>query len=173
MSLTPEDMRERLSKIKLLALDSDGVLTDGGVYISEDGLSFRRFDIKDGLGLRNMLDAGLPVVILSSSPDRSILNRAHTLGITMAYIGVVNKLETLRGICQTLDVAMDQVCYMGDDLPDVAVMQEVGFACTPADAVPEIQAAADLICKHGGGHGAVREVCDILIEFQKPDRLDG
>lgn len=164
MTLSSGELQHRLSSVRLLALDSDGVLTDGGVYISEEGCSFRRFDIKDGLGLRNLLDAALDVVILSSSPDKSVLRRAQTLGISRVYIGVQDKLAKLIEICQHLGVEMDQVCYMGDDLPDLPVMQVVGLACAPNNASPEVLSITDYICEHDGGFGAVREICDLILD---------
>lgn len=154
-----------MAAIKLLAMDSDGVLTDGGVYINEEGSEFRRFDIKDGLGIRRVLDACIPVVILSASNNRAVLKRAQGLGIKNIYLGVKDKLAQLQVICDELRVTLDAVCFIGDDLTDLPVLHAVGLACSPADAVPEVLTAADYVCQHPGGHGAVREVCDLFLEI--------
>lgn len=158
-----DDIRERIRNIRLLALDVDGVLTDGGVYVLEDGTEFRRFDIKDGLGLKRVMEAGIEVAIISASDAGSVLHRAERLGIRYVYLGVEGKLRTLIQLCQDLDIGLDQVAYMGDDLPDLPVLQAVGLPCAPADAVTEIREEVLVRTSSIGGHGAVREFCDILM----------
>jgi len=161
--ISPE-LEEKLKKVKLLALDVDGVLTDGGVYIADNGKEFRRFDIKDGLGLKRVIAAGIEIAIISSGTCESVLHRAIQLEITEVHIGVADKLDVLKGICFAKQISLNEVCYIGDDLPDLPVMKAVGIACSPADAVEEVQKISDVIATAPGGKGAVRRVCNLILE---------
>lgn len=158
------EIQRCLERIRLLALDVDGVLTDGGVYVLEDGTEFRRFDIKDGLGLKRVMEAGIEVAIISASNARPVLHRAERLGIRHVYLGVQDKLRTLERLCQDLGIKLEQVAYMGDDLPDLPVLRAVGLPCAPANAVAEIRELPLLLTSSGGGDGAVREICEILLQ---------
>jgi 3-deoxy-D-manno-octulosonate 8-phosphate phosphatase (KDO 8-P phosphatase) len=158
----PETVIAALRRVRLLALDSDGVLTDGGVYVGEDGREFRRFDIKDGLGLKRVMERGIAVAVLSSSPVEAVRHRCAWLGIAEVHLGVVDKVACLKDLCTRLGVSLDQVAYMGDDLADLPVMQIVGLPCGPADTVHEVRTVVRLITVRPGGHGAVRELCDLL-----------
>lgn len=160
------DLETLFKKVRLLALDVDGVLTDGGVYILEDGQEFRRFDIKDGAGLKAVQQAGIPVIVISSGACRSIHHRCQRLGITEVHTQVVEKLPLLQTICHKYEVRLEEVCYVGDDLVDLAIMSAVGVACAPADAIAPIQAIATYITRRPGGYGAVRELCDLLLGMQ-------
>jgi 3-deoxy-D-manno-octulosonate 8-phosphate phosphatase (KDO 8-P phosphatase) len=147
----------------LLALDSDGVLTDGGVYVAEDGHEFRRFDIKDGLGLKRVMQAGLQVAIISSASCEAVRLRASGLGIESVYLGVEDKLLCLQQICRQLEIGLDEVAYMGDDLPDLPVLSAVGYPTAPANAIDEVKTVSKFISSKPGGAGAVREICDRLV----------
>ncbi len=147
----------------MLALDVDGVLTDGGVYIADDGREFRRFDIKDGLGLKRVMQAGIEVAIISSGNCESVLHRARQLGIEEVHIGVADKLDVLKSICSKKQISLDEVCYIGDDLPDIPVMKEVGVACAPNNAILEILRTVDFVSQFPGGFGAVREICNFVL----------
>jgi len=162
-----DDIRERIRNIRLLALDVDGVLTDGGVYVLEDGTEFRRFDIKDGLGLKRVMAAGIEVAIISASDARPVLYRAERLGIRHVYLGVKDKLRTLEQLCQDLGIGLHQVAYMGDDVPDLPVLQAVGLPCAPTDSAGICRSAAIIVTTLYGGHGAVREACDLLLHSPK------
>jgi 3-deoxy-D-manno-octulosonate 8-phosphate phosphatase (KDO 8-P phosphatase) len=153
---------EKVKRIRLLALDSDGVLTDGGVYIADDGYEFRRFDIKDGLGLKRVMQAGVKVAIISSASCEAVRVRADGLGIEHVYLGVQDKLTCLQQVCGHLGISMDQVAYMGDDLPDLEVFQVVGLSIAPADAVEEACQAVSYVTTASSGRGAVRELCCLL-----------
>ncbi len=163
-----EDIKHQLKQVRLLALDVDGVLTDGGIYMFEDGTEFRRFEIKDGLGLMRVKKAGIEVVIISTTAVRSILHRAKQLGITEVHLGAWEKLPVLLEICDRLGISLEQVAYMGDDLMDLPLLERVGLPCAPADALDPIKAKAKLITKCAGGHGAVRELCELLLEHVQP-----
>lgn len=160
-----EEIRKSASLVRLLALDSDGVLTDGGVYLMDDGREFRRFDIKDGLGLKRIKEIGIQVAIVSGAACDSVVHRAHQLGIVEVFVAVPDKLATLKEICQRLDISLSQVAYIGDDLPDLPVLKCVGFPCAPCDACKEVKTVAKFVSSMRGGYGAVREVCDLIFPF--------
>ncbi len=160
------EVREKFKRVRLLALDSDGVLTDGGVYITDDGREFRRFDIKDGLGLKRVMRAGLDVAIISSASCEAVRVRAARLGIENVFLGVEDKLICLQQLCVRLDLTLEQVAYMGDDLPDLMVSQAVGLFIAPANAITENCMAAGYTTRAIGGYGAVREVCERILLHQ-------
>jgi 3-deoxy-D-manno-octulosonate 8-phosphate phosphatase (KDO 8-P phosphatase) len=157
------ELRSRLSKVKLLALDVDGVLTDGGLYYTETGEELKKFNVKDGLGLKLLLQAGIEVAIITASTSTSVVHRAKKLGINYTFIGVENKLSVLENLCQQLNIALEQVAYMGDDLNDIPVLKAVGCPLTVADAMQANKLLAIYVTKLFGGKGAVREICDRLL----------
>lgn len=167
--MVSETVRAKAAAVRLLALDSDGVLTNGGVYMFDDGREFRRFNIKDGLGIKQVMAAGITVAIISSASSQAVQHRARQLGVGYVYVGVGNKLELLRSLCHNLHIALEHVAYMGDDLADLAVMQHVGLPCAPADAVRQVRETAAFVSSCGGGYGAVRELCDYLLEARAGD----
>ena len=158
--------KKKLAEIKLLALDADGVLTDGGVYIFEDGRQFRRFDIKDGLGLKRVMKAGIHVAIISGSAVKAVAHRAQQLGIKEVHLGIQDKRKKLREICRRLDISITDAAYIGDDLTDLPVLRSVGMPCAPADAVQAVREQAVLVTESSGGHGAVREICEKLLQIE-------
>lgn len=157
-----EELRHKAAQIRLLALDVDGVLTDGGVYVLEDGQQFRRFDIKDGLGLKRLMATGVHVALISASDVTCVRSRAEALGITEVHLACGDKLAQLREISGRLGISLEQVAYVGDDLTDIPVLAAVGLPCSPADAADEVLSMSSLITSRAGGHGAVREVCDLV-----------
>lgn len=156
-----------LAGIRLFALDADGVLTDGGVYVFEDGREFRRFDIKDGLGLKRAMTAGIAVAIISAGGSEAVRQRARTLGNIEVHLTSEDKLATLDSVCGRMGITRDQAAYMGDDLTDLPVLEAVGLPCAPANAAPAVKVVARLITTAGGGYGAVREVCDLLVAARR------
>jgi 3-deoxy-D-manno-octulosonate 8-phosphate phosphatase (KDO 8-P phosphatase) len=156
-------LQERLKTVQMLASDVDGVLTDGGVFVFSDGSEFRRFDIKDGLGLKQVMRSGRAVALISSSSSTPVLQRATGLGITEVFLGTEDKLAKLYEICKRLDIELGQVCYIGDDLPDLEIIREVGVACAPADAHAAVLAEVQYVTQARGGYGAVREICDLIL----------
>ncbi len=154
--------RALLEKVRLLSIDVDGVMTDGGIYYADDGNTFRKFNAKDGMGLVYLRKAGIEVTIISSGNAGAIEHRATRLGVEHVYTDVWDKLETLKTVAEGLGLSLDQVAHMGDDINDLPVLDVVGCAIAPADAVPEVLAIADLVTGKSGGNGAVREICDIL-----------
>jgi 3-deoxy-D-manno-octulosonate 8-phosphate phosphatase (KDO 8-P phosphatase) len=160
-------LEDRLRSIRLLLLDVDGVLTDGRIiYEPFGGSELKAFDVKDGQGIRLLQTAGVQVGILSSRESDAVTQRASELGIDIVFQGAADKVATYERIHAELAMIPEQIAYMGDDLVDVPVMRRVGFAAAPADASPDVQQHAHYVCARGGGRGAVREVCEMLLKAQ-------
>jgi YrbI family 3-deoxy-D-manno-octulosonate 8-phosphate phosphatase len=148
-------------KFKFLALDIDGVMTDGGMYVTENGDEFKKFNTKDGLGIIHLIKAGHNVGIVSSGFNKNIVERrAKLLGIKYCYIGTWNKLEVLEKWCAELKITMKNIAYIGDDLNDMAIFEKAGLTACPSDAVPAIKAKSDIILSRKGGDYCVREFID-------------
>ncbi len=162
MSENLNALQARLSEVKLLALDVDGVLTDGGLYYSNTGEELKKFNVKDGQGIKLVMQAGIEVAIISANNSAATLYRAKKLGIQRAFVGIDNKLATLQQICAELNLSLAQVAYVGDDINDLPILQSVGCPLTVADAIPENQAHAVYVTELKGGQGAVREICNLL-----------
>lgn len=152
-------------RVALLGLDIDGVLTDGGVTWSAEGVMSRRFDIKDGLGLVRFQEAGGAVVVISSSTSQVGIERLRALGITDIHTGVDDKAAVLSQVMGERGILPDRVAFMGDDLPDLGCFELVGLPLAPADAVAEVRRQAAYVTDAVGGRGAVREVCDVIVEW--------
>lgn len=162
-NISQSELQARLASVKLLALDVDGILTDGGLYYTETGEELKKFNVKDGLGLQLVMRAGVAVAIVSAGHSVATLHRAKRLEIPHIFIEVKDKLAAVIDLCQELNLSLAEVAYMGDDLVDLPVMQAVGCPITVPDAMPENQAAAIHITQKMGGQGAVREVCDAIV----------
>jgi 3-deoxy-D-manno-octulosonate 8-phosphate phosphatase (KDO 8-P phosphatase) len=163
---------ERAAKIKLLLLDVDGVLTDSSIIYLPDGVETKAFSTKDGLGIRLLQKAGVEVGIITARSSEVVQRRSENLGITLLYQGAGAKREVYENIIADLDLAPEQVAYMGDDWLDLPVMTRVGFAAAVADAAPEVCQIAHYVTNRPGGRGAVREVCDLIVEaLGKRDEL--
>lgn len=159
----PTELRERLARVRLLALDVDGVLTDGGLYYTADGLELKRFDVKDGYGLKLVMAAGVAVAIISAGRAEVTRHRAGVLGITHVLVEVEDKLAALHSLCATLGYDLDAVAFVGDDLNDIPALQAVGLPIAVGDSMPATRRHAALVTTAPGGRGAVREVCDALL----------
>lgn len=157
-------MRERLRRIRLLLLDVDGVLTDGSIIYDAQGIETKAFDVKDGHGLKLLQRSGVQVGIITGRQSEVVNIRARELGIEIVYQGAKDKLVPFEEILQNLQLAADEVAYMGDDLPDLPVLRRAGWAVAPADAVAEIKPYVHYVTSRPGGRGAVREVCDLLLQ---------
>ena len=145
----------RLSTIKLFVLDCDGVLTDGKLHE-------RRFDSKDGIGITNLKDKNIKIVIISGGNHESISNRAIQLGIEDCFLGVYEKAVVLRDVIYKYGYAINEVAYMGDDINDLSVIGQIGLMFCPNDAVKQVRKNADYITKANGGQRCVREICDMI-----------
>jgi 3-deoxy-D-manno-octulosonate 8-phosphate phosphatase (KDO 8-P phosphatase) len=164
----PAMLRRQVEPIRLFVTDVDGVLTDGTLLYTESGESCKRFCVRDGLGLHLLRRAGLAVGIISGRRSDAVASRCRELGIRdeMVIQGSRDKAGDLELLEQLVGVGDDGVAAMGDDLPDLPLLQRVGFAACPADAVPEVAAACHLICGANGGAGAVREVAELILKAQ-------
>ena len=165
--LTKEQFLERLSGIKLLSLDTDGVLTDGGLYYTDDGEELRKFNVKDGLGIQRVQAAGVKVAIITASSTPSIAHRGRRLGVDYVFLDCEDKLATLVRICDEMGIDLNQVGHVGDDLNDLPVFGAVGCPMTVADATDEALTLSLFVTKKKGGDGAVREICDLIVSIQE------
>jgi 3-deoxy-D-manno-octulosonate 8-phosphate phosphatase (KDO 8-P phosphatase) len=154
-------------RIRFLGLDVDGVLTDGGIFLGDAGgqrLEFKRYDIQDGLGIRLMRDAGLRVAIVTGRVSESVRLRADELGIDdVAQDAQARKLPALLAMTERHGIALDEVAFIGDDLPDLAILRAVGLPVAVANATTEVRGACDVHLARSGGAGAVREFAELLL----------
>lgn len=161
--ISSETLLEKLKGIRLLSLDVDGVLTDGGLYYADDGSQMRRFNVKDGMGMQLARKAGVEVCLITASQTPAIHHRGEALGLKHVFVGVEDKLTTLQSVCDEIGVPMDAVAHMGDDINDLPVLGSVGLPMTVADAVRPVIETAAYVTERRGGQGAVREVCDMIV----------
>lgn len=159
-------MLEKIKPIRLVAFDVDGILTDGGLYLSDSGEEFKRFNSLDGHGLKMLKASGVELAIITGRTSRCVEMRAKNLGITYLYQGVEKKWETMQSLLNTLGLAPELAAFMGDDVVDLPAMRRVGLALTVPSAPAIVQDHAHYITKHKGGHGAVREVCELIMSAQ-------
>ncbi len=149
--------------IKLVAFDIDGVMTDGSLTFDENGIEYKTFNAKDGQGIMNLNHAGITTAIITARDNGTVAHRAKILSITEVHMGSKNKIKTLDEIRQRHNLDYSEIAYMGDDLPDICVLEKVGLAGCPSDAVEEVKGIAHFVASKGGGKGAVREFCDLII----------
>ncbi len=159
----PQDILERAAKLRLVAFDVDGTLTDGRLWFTEDGREIKAFHVHDGLGIKRLRDAGIEVAIITARVSHAVELRAEQLGIDHVYQGKNDKLACLRDILDASNIAGDEACYVGDDLPDLAPMSACGLAVAVADARPEVVQAAHWRTRAPGGRGAARELSDLIL----------
>ena len=156
-----------LRRVRLLVLDVDGVLTDGRLYYGARGESLKVFNVKDGHGIKQVAAAGITVAIISGRKSPIVTRRARELGIRHVAQGVTDKLAALHKLVKSQSVALEHCACVGDDTPDAPMLNAAGLAIAVADAHPDARAVADLLTTRAGGQGAVREVCDWLIEARR------
>jgi len=150
--------------IKFLVLDVDGTMTDGGMYFNSSGDEIKKFNAKDGRGIINSIEAGVPVALLSSGLNKPLLKkRADMLGIKYVFANEADKLTVLNKWCKELNISLKDTAFIGDDINDLKVMQQVGIAACPADAIRQVRNAAHIILTQKGGEGCVREFIDAFI----------
>jgi len=157
---------EKASKIKLVLLDVDGVMTDGRITMDAHGNEIKSFCVKDGLGLRMLMSGGVDVVLVTGRSSRVVDHRARDLGIREVHQGVTDKKLLCRQIIKDRGFTKQEICCIGDDLADLPMFSEAGLCIAVADAVREIREAADYITRSKGGFGAVREACEWLLKCQ-------
>lgn len=160
--------------IKLVLFDVDGVLTDGGIYLDAQGAETKRFDVRDGSGMAFLRHAGLQMAILSGRSSRATSQRAAEMGIPPERVwqGARHKGPAFAEVLQACGVSKEEVAFIGDDIVDVPILEQVGVAACPGDARPEAMAVSHVICTAAGGHGAVRQFCEHLLKRRGPGVWD-
>ena len=158
---------ERASKIKLLVLDVDGVLTNGQVFIDADGKeSFKAFDIQDGLGIKLLEKVGIPTAIITGRSSKMVLGRCEELGIKHVHMGAENKAIALENVLQSLSLTNADCAVMGDDWPDLPMMKQAGLKVCPSQAHEAVKKEVHFVTTKMGGNSAVRELCDLILKSQ-------
>jgi 3-deoxy-D-manno-octulosonate 8-phosphate phosphatase (KDO 8-P phosphatase) len=159
-----KEIKEKAKQIKLLLTDCDGVLTDGGVYYGNEGEVLKKFNMKDGMGverLRNLAHVQTGIITGEVSP--SVMKRAAKLQITELHLGIKNKLAILKLIMVNHNLTKEQIAYIGDDVNDIEIMQNVGLSACPADAISFTKNIANYVCEKNGGEGCFREFAELII----------
>ncbi len=161
-----EDVWQRAQKIKLLICDVDGVFSDGRIYLSNSGEELRAFHTRDGYGVRSLLTSGFHLAVITGRQSKIVENRMTALGVTHIYQGVDNKFAPYEELLALYGVTPDEVAYIGDDMVDLPVMNVVGLAVSVADGHPYVRQHAHFVTTLNGGHGALRELTDLLLLSQ-------
>ena len=154
----------KLKKIKLLLLDVDGVLTDGGIIYNDNGTETKVFNVKDGLGIKLLMDAGIHLGIVTGRRSNALYSRCKDLGIKLIYDGVGNKIDVLDALMDQTGVSAEEVAFIGDDLPDLGLMKMIGLSIAVGYANKTILDNADMVTSAKGGDGAVREACEAILK---------
>jgi 3-deoxy-D-manno-octulosonate 8-phosphate phosphatase (KDO 8-P phosphatase) len=159
-------LAERIKPIRLIAFDVDGVLTDGGLYLSDSGEEFKRFNSLDGHGLKMLKASGVELAIITGRTSKCVALRARNLGITRLYQGVEDKLAAMQSLLAELKLAPEAAAFMGDDVVDLPVLRRVGLALSVPAAPQVVRDHAHYVSQREAGHGAVREVCELILVTQ-------
>jgi len=149
--------------LRLVAFDIDGVFTDGRFYLSDDGVESKAFNTQDGFGVRQLLNAGIDVAVISGRQSGAVERRMAELGVTHVIQGCKDKVAALGEIVDALGITTEQCAYVGDDVPDLPLLNTVGYSIAVANAVLDVRQQCDYTTSAGGGHGAVREVCELIL----------
>jgi 3-deoxy-D-manno-octulosonate 8-phosphate phosphatase (KDO 8-P phosphatase) len=164
MNLSPA-LIEKIKKIRLIVFDVDGVMTDGGIMLDDTG-EIKRFDAKDGAGIKYLQRLGIKVAIITGRKSKAVEKRARELNINECCQGCKKKLPALMQILEKFKVTEEECACMGDDLPDIPLMNHCGLKLAPADAVPDVLNIADIVSSNPGGKGAVREMAELILKTQ-------
>ncbi|MCX7597800.1 MAG: HAD hydrolase family protein [Armatimonadetes bacterium] len=159
--------------VKVVFCDVDGVMTDGGIYFGPEGQLFKRFNIHDGYGMRKLVEAGVKVIVISADDNEIVPARASRLKLSEVHMAIKDKAALVRQILARDGLAREEAVFIGDDEIDVPAMREVGIPVAVASAHPSAKAAAVYITERPGGHGAVREVCDLILAALTPNGSAG
>ncbi len=161
-----QDIFARAKNIKLLICDVDGVMTDGGLFFGDNGLEYKAFHSRDGLGIKMLQRSGIPLAVITARTSEVVKHRMKNLNIDLVFQGQLNKVQAFEDLCTQLALSPEQIAYIGDDLVDIPVMKQVGLAIAVADAHERVKIMAHWTTRQNGGHGAVRDVCELLMEAQ-------
>ncbi len=157
---------EKLKKIKMVITDVDGVLTDGGLYYTADGLVIKKFNVKDGMGTVLLKEKGIICGIISTDISPVITKRGERLKLDFTYIGIHDKKAKMLELCDEYGILPEEVAFIGDDVNDIGIIQSVGVSAAPSDAVDKIIDMVDYICVREGGKGAFRELADLVLKHK-------
>lgn len=157
---------DQFKKVKAFAFDVDGVFTNGDVLVGENGDQLRTFNIKDGYALQLAIKSGYPVLIVSGGKSKGVVLRFESLGVKDIFMNEADKVSVLEGWIKENKIDLEDVLFMGDDVPDMAVMKIVGFPTCPTDAIEDIKSLCHYISPEGGGKGAVRDVIENVMRLQ-------
>lgn len=157
---------EDLGSVRLVAFDVDGVFTDGRFYLSDDGIESKAFHTQDGYGVRQLLRAGVEVAVISGRESGAVERRMAELQVPHVVLGCKDKVEAMNELARKLGLNLSECAFVGDDLPDRPLLEHVGFSIAVANAVPALQEFCDYVTNRPGGFGAVREVCDLVINMR-------
>lgn len=156
--------KNKIAKIKLLVLDVDGVMTDGGMYFTESGDQIKKYNTKDGMAILHLTKNNFQVAIISSGfSDNMVKKRAEMLGIQKCYVGRDKKIDILHGFCKELEISLENVALIGDDVNDLEIIKNIGFSACPSDSVDVVKTNVDVILTKKGGEGCVREFIDLYL----------
>lgn len=161
-----KDIIEKAKKLKLLILDVDGVLTDGRLFFDDKGKEYKCFHARDGHGIKLLRQTGVEVAVISGRKSNSVALRMKSLGVEYVYQGHENKIAAFNDIIQSLSILPEQAAHVGDDLLDLPIMKRVGLSIAVNDANDPVKEYADWCTKTPGGQGAVREICDFIMQSQ-------
>ena len=159
-------MVDKLKNIKLLLLDVDGVLTDGSITYNDKGQETKQFNVKDGFGIKVLMSVGIQLGIVTGRRSKALTHRCNDLGISLVFDGISDKASVLDEIQQRTGISADNTAFVGDDIPDLALMRRIGVSIAVADAHENVRAYADWVTSAPGGAGAVREVCEAILKSQ-------
>lgn len=154
---------DKLADLRLIAFDVDGVFTDGRFYLSDDGIETKAFHTQDGFGVRRLLDAGITVAVISGRRSGAVEKRMAELGVTHVILGCKDKVAAMRDLAGSLGVGLEHCAFVGDDVPDLELLGQVGLPIAVANAVAAVQERCDYVTRRAGGAGAVREICDLVL----------
>jgi len=154
---------DRLDGLRLVAFDVDGVFTDGRLYLSDEGVETKAFHTQDGYGIRQLVQSGVAVAVISGRKSGAVDKRMAELDVPHVILGCKDKVAALNALAEKLGIDVCDCAYVGDDMPDLALLEHVGLAIAVANAVPALQERCDYVTKKSGGFGAVREVCDLVV----------
>ena len=167
-----KNYKHLLPKIRTFILDVDGVLTDGKILINSDGELLRSFDTKDGYAMKCALVKGFKIAIITGGRNEAVRERFKELGVIDIYLGTHHKLDAYQDLMDNYNLNPEEILYIGDDIPDIPVMEKVGLGCCPADATSDVKAIADYVSHKKGGEGCVRELIEQVLRVQGKCSLD-
>lgn len=159
-----------LDGVRLVAFDVDGVFTDGRFYLSNDGVESKAFSTQDGYGIRRLIEAGISVAVISGRESRAVEQRMQELGVQFVVQGCGDKIAAFDAITGELQISDAECVFVGDDLPDLPLLDKVGFSVAVRNAVGDLHERCDYVTTAPGGNGAVREVCDLILDARQLDR---